>query len=797
MLLRPPFPGKVVVALLLATWLCVLRVPVRAQTASVLQRAEQALCDGDDLSAERSLLKLLAEPALERSARFDALMLMAEIHYQGFGMERFLALSDSASLLLDPTNEKDNEAWSLVETNRCRYAHYAMLFDRAVEQGEAALARYRRAKDKHNWKHAYRIHQSLAAAYRNNARVSGKTIFLHFDTSLALVNARTDVLPYWKAMVWRSLSNAAMDRMRPGQPERVKYGALCLQAQRKAMGLLDEHYPKNHLDRAQLYNLHGLYHIYADHSDSALYWFQRTWELLGHDALERNELRAIPDLLSALRWQAIVYDQPPWNADTIKLRRFLDHLVEAEPHYARYANAEATAAGLFTRDRYHYAPYTAIVATCQRLWALTGDERYVDQALRSTERVRRDAWNTAQRFRKRQDLMLPEPPLRMLAALREQLSSDEALMICMDYALALVSHRAFTLVVTTRGLSFEVADFVSAWDYAFGTSPNSEPRDVRRSLFALHQAVYEPARKLLDDGIARLRVLSTGQFTQVPFDALLEDTLSNSLRDCHPLVEKHAISNPYFLLRHATEQNARVLRPFRYIAPAPGQGDLSDLAILRAAMAGWSKGSFPGVVDSTQTDTAKRSEIMQGPGLLLMGGHCGGQTRQSDEARHYWGTSTAEENALLPSDVLDIEHAPDVVVHAACQSGGFYLYGSTGNVSFARAFLFAGSRQVVAALDVADERSAVKLLDHFLHALDKDLPADIALQQAKLAYLREASNPEETLPLHWAVWQVWGETDEEGPESNKEMALVVGIGVLMMIGTTLFIRWRRERLNIA
>lgn len=791
MLGRSPFSRKVALSFLLSTWFCT--NTVFAQTGTVLQRAEIAVCEGDDQAAQGALLKLLEEPGLDRSARFDALMLLAEIHYQGFGMERFLALTDSAALLLDPMSEQDNEAWSRVETNRCRHAHYAMIMGRAVDIGEAALARYHHAKDKRKWKYAFLIHQSLAAAYRNSAMVSGKTIFLHFDTALALVNARTDVLPYWKAMVWRSLSNAAMDRMRPGQPERVKYGALCLQAQRKAMGLIDEHYPKNVIDRAQLYNLHGLYHIYANHLDSALYWFQRTRELLRSEAKAGSNLRAVPDLLSSLRWQAIVYDQKPWVGDTVMLRRFLDQLMEAEPLFARYADAEATAAGLFTRDRYHYAPYTAIVATCQRLWALTGDERYVDQALRSTERVRRDAWNTAQRLRNRQDLKLLEPPQKMLAALREELSNDEAVMICMDHDLALLSHRAFMLVVTKSGLSFQVTDFVPAWNYAFGTSPNAEPREVRRSLFMLHEAIYRPVQHLLEDGIARLRVISTGQFTLVPFDALLADTASNSLRDCHPLVEKHAISHPFFVLRHDNGPRALSMHPARYLAPVPAPGELTDLAVLRSAMVRWSAETIPGDLDSGLTDAALRTQFMKGPGMLVLGGHCGGQIRQGDEPRHYWGADTSTVNSLLPSELLALGQAPDLVVHAACQSGAYYLYGSTGNVSFARAFLFAGSRQVVAAMDVADERSAVTLLDRFLHEIGDGRPADIALQQAKLAYLRQADTPEEALPLHWAVWQVWGEANGKASNRTGSTALVVLVAALILACAAYMTRWCWKR----
>ena len=798
MSLRPPFSCKVVFGVLLAAWSSIQGVAAWAQTGAALQAAEQAICDGDDLVAERALMELLAERDLERPARFDALMLLAEMHYQGSSMERFLAMTDSSALLLDPASEQDNEAWSRVETNRCRQHHYAMIMSRAVENGEAALARYRRAKDKRKWKHAFQIHQALAAAYRNSPKANDpNTIYQHFDTALALVSARTDVLPYWKAMVWRSLSNAAMDRMRPGQPERAVYSALCLKAQRMAMDLLEQHHPKNHIDISRLYNLHGLYHIYTDHPDSALHWFQRTRDLIGQDVLVLKDLRAIPDWLSGLRWQAIVYDQPPWTSDTVKLRRFLQELVEAEPLFARYADAEATAAGLFTRDRYNAAPYFAIVANCQRLWALTHDEGYVDQALRSTERVRRDAWNTAQRFRKRTDLQLPDAPEKMLVTLRAQLANDEGVMICMEQDLAMVSHRAFTLVVTARGSTFNVADFTPAWNFAFGTSAAADPRAVCRSFNALYKDIYRPAAHLLDGHVTRLRVLSSGQFTQLAFDALLADTAASSLGDCHPLVEKLAISYPFFVLRHDHGSQALSISPARYIAPAPDPRELTDLAVLRSAMARWSAGTIPGVLDSSLTDTIARNTFLEGRGMLVLGGHCGGQLTQGDEPRHYWGTTNMEGSSILPSDLLSLYQAPDLVIHAACQSGAFYPFGSTGNVSFARAFLFAGSQQVVAAMDVADERTAVKLLDLFLLELKEGHPTDIALQRAKLAYLRQAREPEAASPLHWAVWQLWGEARDEAPEPTNRSALFSGLVVLMITGGVLLTRWRRKRLSAA
>ncbi len=794
MLPRPPFSRKVVFGFLLTTWFSVQSAAVCAQTGATLQRAEQALCDGDDPGAERSLLKSLAEPGIERTARFDAWMLLAEVHYQRSAQEQFLAATDSAARLLEPADGPEQEAWARVETNRCRHAFFAMQYERAIQLGESAIARYRRAPDKSHWKCAFRIHQALAASYRISTPERKEKVFAHFDTALALIHTRTDVLPYWEASIWRSLSNAAMDRMAPSVPEHAMYGDRCEHAQLQALRIMERSHPNDRLERAMLMNLHGLYLVYNGQPDSCVRWLQHAQKLIADDVWRRKDERYIHDWLTALRWKSFVFESEPWRSDTAALKLYLEELQAAEPLFTRFAATQATAKGLFTRDRYDESPFASSASTCQRLWERTHDARYIDAALRATEKARRDAWNIAQSLRDRSDLLLPDPPMDMLASLREQMRPDEGLLICLDYGLGLVGHRVITLTVSTDSAAFNTCGFNYDWSCVLDMPQQLDASKGRRALHLLYDSIYAPVEHLLHDHVKRLHVVSTNELAKLSFDALLADTTSEDIRQCHPLVEEHAISYPYFLLPPGSEWRTVDFRKGLYLAPTAGSGELTDLVMLREAMARWHNGALPGQLDSSVTNAAYAMQCMEGAGFLVWGGHCGGNLFMDDEPVTSFTTSFKDSaTILLPSQLLSLREAPAFVVHAACQSGVFHPYGSSGSISFARAFLFAGSRTVVAAQHVADERSSIRLLEHLMDALADGQPTDLALQHAKLAYLREAASAEDARPLYWATWQVWGECAplETGDPPRNLWPWLAG-GALVLVAGGRAIRKRRR-----
>lgn len=794
MLHRPSLTGKVVLSFFLAAWFCAHSTAVHAQTASDLQRAEQALCDGNDLGAERSLLKLLAEPRLESSSRFDALMLMAEIHYQRSAQEQFLSANESAAKLLGPPDGAEQEAWARVETNRCRHAFFAMQYERAIELGESAITRYRRAPDRTNWKNAFRIHQALAASYRISTTERKGKVFAHFDTALALAHARKDLLPYWEASIQRSLSNAAMDRMRKDDPDHVKCADLCKSAQTEALRIMAASHPNNRLERAMLMSLHGLYLVYNGQPDSSLKWLSNAQDLITDDVWRAQDERFFPTWLLTLRWKAFAFEGEPWRSDTALLKLYLDELQAAEPLFTRYAAVQATAKGLFTQDRYDRSPFPSTMAVCQRLWELTLNTSYIAHALRTTEKTRRDAWNIAQSLRNRRNMILPDPPTEMLSSIREKLDPNEGLLICVDYGLAQVGHRVITLTVTTDSVAFNECGFNYEWSCALDMRQPLDASRERRALHLLYDSIYAPVKHLLNDQVTRLRVVSTNELAKLSFDALLTDTSSADIRQCHPLVEEYAISYPYFLLPPSDDGRSSVKRDGLYLAPTRGSGELTDLTMLREAMVSWHKGVLPGELDSSVTDAAVVMQRMEQAGFLVWGGHCGGNIFMNDEPVSSFSTSFMDSaTTLLPSQLLSLHQAPSFVVHASCQSGVFYPYGSSGSVSFARAFLFAGSRTVVAAQHVADERSSIRLLEHLMDELADGQPADLALQHAKLAYLREAASAEDARPLYWATWQVWGECTPLVPADKplRPWPWLGGGAIIVLAGARAF-RKRRK-----
>lgn len=758
-------------------------LPSAAQNPSIAP-LERAFADGASSTVMAQLSRLLDDPGLSTDVRFEACMLMAECHYQRFDLEHFTAWTDSADALLT-RRPSDEERWARVEMNRCRYAHASFIPEMAHAWGMSALKRLHQAPDRSTWKSAYLIHQTMGSMYRNWPGGTA-SMFAHFDTALVLLARRKDVLPYWKAMLHKSISNAAMDLMRPGKPDRQTYAAKCSKEQQEALRILNEHHPAQLVELCNLQNLRGLYWIYQDRPDSALKWLDRTENLVG------VRFPADEDALAAawficLRWRSFVLHQPPWNQDALLLNQYLDRLKQAEERFARFAAERTTAEGLFFRDRYWTAPYTTILSTCAKLWSLTGDTTYIEQALRSAERVRRDAWNTAQIIRGRQDRIVADPPVLMLQTLQARLSPDEAILLCAENSFGGVDEEEILLAVAKHEVRF-LAQRPRIGPGSGAVIEQPAQNDFRRVYHLLYQDLYQPIAPLLA-GKGRVRVFPSGYMAQVTFDALLADTTSQDIRSCAPLVERHAFSYPLLILSPETSK-APTSGPARYIPPHPGQGALTDLARLRAAMRIWAES---GAMD-TSVNRSNLRTAMSGAREVYLGGHCVGGRRREEQPRHYFVTDTGDMAGWFqPSDLLALDLNADLVVHLACQSGLFDVDQNGGAISFARAFLFAGAHGVVSSQYLADEASTIRLIGLFREELTQGLPRDVAMQRAKLAYLAQCSTTEETWPIHWAGWQVWGDGHLAAFDQTASTGLVVIAVTILLAGAALLSRWWWKR----
>lgn len=117
--------------------------------------------------------------------------------------------------------------------------------------------------------------------------------------------------------------------------------------------------------------------------------------------------------------------------------------------------------------------------------------------------------------------------------------------------------------------------------------------------------------------------------------------------------------------------------------------------------------------------------------------------------------SAGEDGALTVDEIYRLRLDADLLVLSACETGlGGYLDGRAGGddlIGLSRAFIFAGTRSIVASLWEVDDASTATLMLHFYRALAAGKTKAQALQEAQ-NQLRQ-SQPH---PFYWAAFYLTG-----------------------------------------
>jgi CHAT domain-containing protein len=108
------------------------------------------------------------------------------------------------------------------------------------------------------------------------------------------------------------------------------------------------------------------------------------------------------------------------------------------------------------------------------------------------------------------------------------------------------------------------------------------------------------------------------------------------------------------------------------------------------------------------------------------------------------------DSALSLSDLFyENRPATDLIVLSACETAGGKLYNGEGVFSFNRQFAALGIPSAIANLWSVGNESTYKLTELFYKYLAKGLTSDVALQKAKLEFIKTSSK-EGSLPYYWA-----------------------------------------------
>ncbi|AFC26411.1 CHAT domain-containing protein [Saprospira grandis] len=118
---------------------------------------------------------------------------------------------------------------------------------------------------------------------------------------------------------------------------------------------------------------------------------------------------------------------------------------------------------------------------------------------------------------------------------------------------------------------------------------------------------------------------------------------------------------------------------------------------------------------------------------------------------------SSENNFLQAYEIAQMELQADLVVLSACQTGQGRFERGNGTASLARAFMYAGSPALLVSLWQVNDQSTAYIMHQFYAQLAQGANKAEALQQAKLAYLKEQTEELAKHPNLWSAFILLGD----------------------------------------
>jgi len=149
-------------------------------------------------------------------------------------------------------------------------------------------------------------------------------------------------------------------------------------------------------------------------------------------------------------------------------------------------------------------------------------------------------------------------------------------------------------------------------------------------------------------------------------------------------------------------------------------------------------------------------------------------------------TDPDSEHLLYASDIYNSTTNADMVVLSACETGIGELKRGEGAISLARSFFYSGASSITSTLWKINDAASAEIMDGYYRQLSKGKTKDVALQTAKLDYIKSNKDTNLSHPYYWSAFVVSGNT--EPLTSANYWIWIVCSGLLMVIAIVFLVK---------
>lgn len=324
----------------------------------------------------------------------------------------------------------------------------------------------------------------------------------------------------------------------------------------------------------------------------------------------------------------------------------------------------------------------------------------------------------------------------------------------------------------------------------------------------LYTALLEEGLNQLKGSINRLVIIPDASLSNLPFELLLTQSVGGSRINYTPghlsyLLKEYAICYQYsarLMSLHGRPTN-KELAKHNFIGFAPDFGDAQAQASRSCNENGLSSLRF------NQEEVSKITQLLGGKACLGSDAHLEQFLKEAPDYKivHLATHACVNEqeaalNRIFFTDSNFSQHElntlqlnAELVVLSACNTGVGKLLKGEGVMSLARGFMQAGGNSLLTSLWAVDDYATAVQMVAYYENLMAGLPKDIALREAKLAYLNQV-DPEFAHPFYWSAFVQFGNADgivEAKSRISRGLVLLV-FGLALVFGAGVW-AWRRKR----